>query len=140
MYVTSLGQEESGRLTDIISGVAADYNRMVGSLSGDPTDFTPYIHQADHGKRKPKQKTMKAQSPAGGECIRMLLCMYEKNILFVCMYVSMNVCMCVCIYVYVCIVSSCSVMICMYVKFYYVLICTCMCVRSSYLLLKCMYV
>ena len=54
MYVSSLGQEESARLADIISVVAADYNRMVGSLSGDPTDFTPYIHQADHGKRKPK--------------------------------------------------------------------------------------
>ena len=80
MYVSSLGQEESARITDIISGVAADYNRMVGSLSGDPTDFTPYIHQADHGKRKPKQKTMKAPSPAGGEC--MYVCMY------VCMFVS----------------------------------------------------
>ena len=96
MYVTSLGQEETARLTDIISGVAADYNRMVGSLSGDPTDFTPYIHQADHGKRKPKQKTMKAPSPAGGEC--MYVCMF-RHVCMSCYVYCMYVYVCVCNYV-----------------------------------------
>ncbi len=101
MYVSSLGQEESARLTDIISGVAADYNRMVGSLSGDPTDFTPYIHQTDHGKRKPKQKTMKAPSPAGGEC--MYVCMYVTHIHTYTHAETNNHCkvmyMCMCMYV-----------------------------------------
>jgi len=94
MYVTSLGQEESARLTDIISGVAADYNRMVGSLSGDPTDFTPYTHQADHGKKKPKQKTMKAQSPAGGECMYVCNVMYTVCSIMLCMIVCFGMCVC----------------------------------------------
>ena len=44
MYVTSLGQEESARLTDIISGVAADYNRMVGSLSRETPLTSPHTY------------------------------------------------------------------------------------------------
>ena len=67
-FFLSIGKDETVRLTDIIACVSADYNRMVGSLSRDPTDFTPYIQQADHGKRKSKQKSIKAQALAGGEC------------------------------------------------------------------------
>eukprot|EP01036_Dinobryon_divergens_P026635 gene26635-35308_t len=61
---TCIGKAETARLTDMIVNVTKDYNRMVGSLAGDPTDFTLSVQQAENGKKKqPRQKAKK--TPAG---------------------------------------------------------------------------
>ena len=64
----SIGKDETARLVDLVVTVAMDYNRMVGSLAGDPADFTLSVRQAaaENGKKKPKQKAKKTPS---GKCM-----------------------------------------------------------------------
>ena len=101
----SIGKDETARLVDLVVTVAMDYNRMVGSLAGDPADFTLSVRQAaaENGKKKPKQKAKKTPS---GKC--MYVCMNVCNMYVFSMYYNtfawcVYVCMYVCMYKHMCV-------------------------------------